>query len=222
MEKDNETLESIYNTHLVVSRRSRNKPFKVRKDFSGFESSDEYNKWVIMENFFRRFPSINKELYFKAPYELWKDKEYFGVDFFITPAATRAYTVYKKQLQEQDPDSDESLQYIKDSIITIGKYCEQNKINFDEYILEKPGVTYTWMKQIRQGQISPYVIFGFKGIDDLIYNTPEDERDLLMGDFGDRLYNYKEKYNRSKYAKQLITIGLNRIKNRQHVEKQQL
>jgi len=83
-------------------------------------------------------------------------------------------------------------------------------------------VTYTWMKQIRQGQISPYVIFGFKGIDDLIYNTPEDERDLLMGDFGDRLYNYKEKYNRSKYAKQLIIIGLNRIKNRQHVEKQQL
>lgn len=219
MEKIGENIKSIYNTHLVVSRRSRNKPFKVRQDFDNFELSDDYNKWVILENFFKRFPTIDKELYFKAPYELWKDKEYFGPDFFITPAATRAYTVYKKQLQEQDPDSDESLQYIKDSIIFIGKYCEQNNINFDKYILEKLGVTYTWMKQIRQGQISPYVIFGFKGIDDLIFNTPQDERDLLMGDFGDRLYNYKEKYNRSKYAKQLITIGLNRIKSRQQVEK---
>ena len=47
MEKVSETLKSIYNTHLVVSRRSRNKPFKVRQDFEGFESSEDFNKWLI-------------------------------------------------------------------------------------------------------------------------------------------------------------------------------
>lgn len=213
MENISQNLKSIYNTHLAVSRKTRGKPFKRREDFSDFETLPDFNKWKILEHFLNKFPNVDKELYFKAPYELWKDKDYFAVDFYITPAATRAYTTYKTQLQQQNPDFDESLTYIKESLLFISKYCKQNNLNLDDYILEKPGSIYTWMKHIRQGQISPYVIFGFSNIDDIIYNTPNDERDLLLGEFGDKLYYYKEKYNRSKYAKQLITIGLKRLKN---------
>jgi len=212
MEKISKTIKDIYNTHLIISRKVKGKPFKPRNDFKDMENDPSFHKWKILEHFFQKFPNINKEIYFKAPYELWKDKDYFAVDFYITPVATRAYTTYKKQLQQQDPDFDESLNYIKESLMFISKYCKQNSINLDEYILERHGSTYTWMKHIRSGLISPYVIFGFNNIDNIVYNTPNDERELLLGEFSNKLYHYKEKYNKSKYAKQLITIGLKKIK----------
>ena len=157
---------------------------------------------------------MDKVLYFKAPYELWKDKEYFPVDFYIKPGAIKAYTTYKTQLQQQNPDLDESLEYIKKSLLFIGRYCEENKISINDYISNKIGSTYTWMKHIRNGSISPYVIFGFNYIDDIMSNTPMDERSLLLGEFANKFYHFKEKYNKSKLAKQLVTIGLNRIKNK--------
>ena len=208
-----DNLKFIYNLHLKISRLSKGKPYRFREDFNNFETEENYSKWIILEHFFNRFPNLDKEMYFKAPYMLWKDKEYFPIDFYITPAATRAYTTYKNQLQQQDPDNDEALEYIKQSLLFIAKYCKENNIKLKEYILDCSGAIYTWMKHIRQGQISPYIIFGFNETDDIIYNTPDDEKDLLLGEFGKNMYYYKEKYNKSKYAKQLITIGLKKLKS---------
>jgi hypothetical protein len=205
-------LQKIYNTYLAVSRKSRNKPFKLRENFEGFESKTEYSMLIKLEYFFKRFPNINKETYFKAPYELWKDKDFFALDFYTTPVATRAYTLYKKQLLEQSPDNDANLEFIRESLMFIGKYCSTGGITLEQYFTHQSGATYDWMKHIRQNLISPYVVYGFTGVDDLLYRTPEDERDLLLGEFADKFYIYKQKYNESKLAKQLVVQGLQRVR----------
>lgn len=207
-----DNLKKIYNTYLVISRKSRNKPFKIRENFEEFETQKEYSMLIKLEHFFKRFPTVDKETYFKAPYELWKDKDFFGLDFYTTPVATRAYTLYKKQLLEQSPDNDANLEHIRQSLMFISKHCVTNKITLEEYFTRQSGVTYDWMKHVRQNLVSPYVVFGFTGVDNLLYRTPEDEKDLLLGEFADKFYIYKQKYNESKLAKQLIVQGLQRVR----------
>jgi len=207
-----DNLKKIYNTYLVTSRKSRNKPFKLRENFEDFEAKIEYSVLIKLEHFFRRFPLVNMEAYFKAPYELWQDKDFFALDFYTTPVATRAYTLYKKQLLEQSPDNDANLEHIRQSLMFISKYCVTNKITLEQYFVQQSGVTYDWMKHVRQNLVSPYVVFGFTGVDDLLYRTPEDEKDLLLGEFADKFYIYKQKYNESKLAKQLVVQGLQRVR----------
>jgi len=203
--------KEIYNKHLIISRKSRNKPFKPKENFSDVtaETSNYLHK---IDRLLSKFPNIDLEVYFKAPYMLWPDTEYFPLQYFATQAAIRAFTVYRKNMVEQNIDSDQTIKDIKDSLIFIGKFCVSNKITLQQYFVFRSGITYAWMSHVRKGLISPYVIFGFDNIDNLIFSIPEDERDLMLGSFQDKYYNFKESYNKSKIAKNTIVQGLSRIK----------
>lgn len=206
-----EKQQKIYNQHLRISRSCRDKPFKLRTDFSDFKDKTKIHILQRLEMFFNKFPNVNEEVYFKAPYLIWKDKDYFDLSFYLTPVATRAYTVYKKQLLEQDPDNDDNVEFVRQSLMFITKYCIEKHISLKEYYTLQTGVTYDWMKHIRQAKISPYICFGFDNIDDIIYQVPEDERDLLLGSFADKFYNYKQQYNKSKHIKHMVKTGLQKI-----------
>lgn len=207
-----ENIKTLYNQHLSITRSEKNRPYKKRVNFDDFEKTKEYNILIKLEHFFKRFPNIDTQIFFKSPFKIWKDKDYFPLEFYVTPAATRSYTLYKKQLTEIDPDSDESLEFIRSSLIFIAKYCSTNNVAIDKYHLCQVGNTYDWMKHVRQGKISLYTIFGFNNIDNIFHKTPYDERDLLLGEISNKFYVYKEKYNKSKLAKQLVSKGLNRLK----------
>lgn len=203
--------KEIYNKHLIISRKSRNKPFKPKENFSDI-TAETSNYLYKIEKMLSKFPNLDLDIYFKAPYMLWPDVEYFPLSYFTTQAAIRAFTLYRKNALEQDIDSDQSINNIKDSLIFIGKFCVSNKISLHQYYTFKGGISYTWMSHVRKGLISPYIIFGFDNIDNLVFSVPEDERDMMLGSFNDKYYNFKENYNKSKIAKQTILRGLEKIK----------
>jgi hypothetical protein len=207
-----EKQKRIYNSHLVNSRKQKNKPFNIKKDFSNINETTK-NILIKLEYLFNKYPDVDIDTYFAAPYNIWPDIEYFPLEYYTSPPATRAYTLYKKQQIDQDIDSDDTINKIKESITFIAKFCHLNGISLDQYYTYKQGITYSWMTHIRKTNIIPYVVFGFKNIDNIFFNSQEDERDLLMGTFAEKYYIYKNKFNKSKKAKHIIIEGLNRIKH---------
>lgn len=206
-----EKQKNIYNKHLAISRQSRNKPFKIKKNFSDIDATTQLSL-IKIERLLSKFPNIDLDVYFKAPFSLWKDTEYFPLEYFATQAALRAFSLYKKQLLEQNIDSNESLDEIKSSLMFICKFCISNDITLDQYIIHKSGITYSWSKHIQNASITPYVMFGFNNIDKIIFNIPEDESEYMLGTFKEKFYVYKNAFNKSTTAKHTIIEGLKKIK----------
>ena len=50
--------KELYNLYLSVSRSSRNKPFKLRQDFEGFEEKPEYIALKKICKFYGQFVGL--------------------------------------------------------------------------------------------------------------------------------------------------------------------
>jgi hypothetical protein len=202
--------KSIYNTYLHALRTLRNKPFSPRKDFTDFKDEELYHLKRIV-TFFSKFPYIKPEQYFAAPFVLHEDQEYIGLDYFSGMPAVKSYTMYMKQLQEKDPDSEEQLQFIASSLKFIGMFCIKNKIKLEEYLSHKTGITYDWMKHVKNHEISIYSLMEFPGVFENIMSIPEDERSLFLGELGNRFYAFKDRYMKSENAKYIVQNGIKKL-----------
>lgn len=201
----------IYNTYLHSSRTLRGKPFSPRKDFSDFDAQQElYLKRI--QNFLDKYPHINIKEYFNAPYLMYPDTPIFDLKYFASMSAVNAYTMWHKAQRELPPDDDYQLEKIKNSLHFVAKFCRDANISVSEYPSMKTGLTYEWMKHLKNHQISIYFIMGFSGIYDMISGMNEEEKTLLIGDISKNYLNYKLKYDNSVIAKKLVTIGIEKIK----------
>lgn len=208
-----EAEKRLYNLYIAISRSARNKPYRLRKDFSKFEDKKEYLYVKKINNFLSRFPNVKKEYYFKAPFAIYPDQEYFNIDFFATQKAIKVYTLFMKQLDEECPDSDDQLRFIKDSLRFIGMFCIKQNIKLEDYINKREGTTYVWMKHIKNREVSIYSLFEFKNIQQTVNESPEDIKDILLGEnLVKNLFTYKTRYTKSIQAKTLVQQGLNKIK----------
>lgn len=205
--------KELYNTWLYETRKAQNKPFNARKDFSSLSKKDiiALNRIATM---LKKYPHIKPEQYFKAPYAM-NEKDYYELSFFGTMKGIRALTLYLKHLQELPPDTDHHLQSIADSLKFIAKFCHYNKIKLEEYPTHKTSVTYSWMKHVKNRDVSIFTLMEFSEIYDIIISTPEDERELLLGDAGKYFLGYKTKYLKSDTARTLVKRGLDRIRKLQ-------
>jgi len=199
-------LQNIYNQYLRISRTSANKPFKLRKDFSKFDD-DKFVYLTRISNLFKRFPNVDRENYFKAPFELYDDGR-FDLDYFSTMKAVKSYTVYCNKLDYDDPDSEYHIKFIIDSLRHVGKYCHMNKISIGEYFTERIGLTYTWMKDYNTRNISIYFLMAFPQVYDIMKGEEEDVQELMMRDLEEKYVRVKMKYNSSKKAKKMLIKGI--------------
>ena len=73
-----ERQQRIYNMYLQAASLGVGHPFKMRKDFDGFEESnpEDYAAILKLEKLFNDLPGLNIYDYFAAPYKL--DKERFN------------------------------------------------------------------------------------------------------------------------------------------------
>lgn len=204
--------KEYYNTYLAVSRSCRNKPFTPRKNFEGFETTPEYIYINKISYFLSKFPQIKSSIFFKAPYELYPDVDIIDLKFYTTQKAIKAYTTYLNQLQEQSPDSEHNIEFIKESLRFIGMFCIKNKIPIEQYITHSGGSTYSWMKHVREHNVSIYSLFDFSNIFDIIHSTSKDEIDLLLSSIITHISGYKNKYDTSREARKLVEEGMKRIK----------
>jgi hypothetical protein len=212
----------LYNKHLITSRSIKNKPFKVKKDFADIIDTDKHKFLKRISVLFKKHPEIDPDLFFKAPYELYKDVEFFGLDYFSTMRAVKAYTTYKKQMFLQNPDC--QIEQVKASLHFIVKFCIENEIYLHQYPYHRSSDLFTWMTHYKQNKINLYSLFEFSDLFSSVQTLAEDIKRLYVKDFIDQFKNLYVQYQNSKlvkpYLKKTIPI-LNEFVRKNLVDKHQ-
>jgi hypothetical protein len=195
--------KTIYNKHLAVSRSLRNKPFKLKRDFTDFESDSRYIAVRRISTLINKYPDIDLDTYFMAPYKLYKDVEYFDLNYFASPRAIKSYTIYKQELTHKNPDN--QWDDVRKSLHFIGLFCIKNKIDLTEYPNFKlTGSEPEWVYHIKRNEINIYSLMEFSGIYDLIYKMPADIKELFLGNYGVNFADFWSQYNRSSKLRYLL------------------
>jgi hypothetical protein len=205
--------QNIYNTYLRLSRTLRGQPWRPRQDFEGFDDTKEGFYVKRLDLFFTKFPSIIMEEFFTAPFELYKDEKYFGLDFFITQKAINAYAVYHRQKEGESPDSPDQLKFLLDSLKFIGSYCKENGILLSEYIHHKIEISYAFAVHYKQKKVSIYSLIFFPSFEKNVYQLEPDERDLFFNSENPDFSKFKTRFLTSSKARNIATIGYNRLEN---------
>ena len=161
--------KQIYNTYLIVSRSIINKPFKIRKDFTGFEKKREYLAVVKLAAFFKKHRHLNVKSFFEAPFFVYEE-DYFGIDFFCTHKAVSTYTKYNDIFLVENPDSAAVGGKIKESIVFITNYCKTNNIKIRQYIMckETGSQSYAFLGHLKDRKINVYVLFAFRDFESIL------------------------------------------------------
>lgn len=201
--------KKAYNTYLKTIRSQQNKPFKLRKNFDGFEKEEKYYYIKRIGNLFIKMPHVNMDDYFISPYKVYEyDPEaIYDLKFYSSLKAINCYKQYMKLKEMKDPDSEEQIEFIADSFKFILKFCMENKLTFSKYIHYKTGHIHEWMKHYIENKISLYSLFDNGDIFDIIMCMDKTSRNLLLGDLEKRFFQMKEKYMNSKKAKILVEKG---------------
>ena len=213
MEKDqiSELERLIYNKHLAVSRSVKNKPFKVKKNFDDVVSSEKHKFLKRLAILFRKHPEIDINTFFEAPYKLYPDVEYFGLDYFSTMRAIKSYTTYKKIIFVQDPDM--QIDSVKESLRFITRFCVENKIYLHQYPNHSSSDLFTWMTHYKQNKINIYTMMEFPNIFSSVQTLAEDVRRFFVQDFVDQFKDLHAKYNSSRELKPFLKKALPTVNN---------
>jgi len=85
--------KTIYNEYLKESRKSKNQPFKLRKDFSKLDETVgiALKRLAVL---FEKHKEIAISDFFKAPYAIYSESETFYLKFYTTQKAITVYKIY--------------------------------------------------------------------------------------------------------------------------------
>ena len=172
----------------------------------------------VLEKFFSEHPHINIDMFMEAPYKVYSNKttSVYPLSFYRKPLALTTYFMYKDNLDEESPDSNDNLMLIKESIIFIKNFCIEKEIQFKDYLNYSESATYSWCHHLMDNKISIYSILGYSFFGINIYmmlnQLPPDERELFLYKYNEDITNYINKLNDSKKAKLLILRGYEKIK----------
>ena len=215
----NDFQQRVYNCYLSTTRSALKQPFTLRKDFSDFTEESEYYRYTKkLAMFFRKFPNIDMQQYFRAPFEIYKDGEQYDMKFFISQKAIALYSMYVKRLNDESPDSPDQILHIRNSLVFIIKFCRDNHISIDNYIYYKsPGATTEdFLTHYRNRNVSIYVLLKMPGFENVVYSLDEELRELFFDDVLDKISTFKIRLYKSDKAKPLIEKTINSIKQILH------
>ena len=95
----------LYNKWLAVTRSQAGQPFKLRKNWKGFESKPEYIYIKKLAYRLQKYDNINIDEYFKAPYKVYRDEMSYPLSFYVSMKAITCYkieTMRSKNITEQE------------------------------------------------------------------------------------------------------------------------
>ena len=206
--------KNLYNTFLRVYRTKQNLPYRPRKNFDKFIDTPSYVAVLKLERFFNKFPHIDTQLFFTAPYEVYPDDDAYHIEFYISPKAVRMYSLYMKKRDDESPDSVNQKEYIKRSLVYILKYCTDNNINLDEYINLKLNDLHVFILHLKDHNVSVYTLLGIDGFDQIMKSYDSDRLNFIVGEnFVNKLAIFRTRLYNSKDAKKLVIKGTKLIKN---------
>lgn len=213
----------LYNKHLAISRSLKNKPFKFKKDFSDIVDSDKFKFIKRIATLFKKHPEIDPDVFFSAPYKLYPDVNYFGLDYFSSMRAIKAYTMYKKTIFLQDPDS--QIKEVKKSLEFITKFCLENNLYLHQYPFHRKSDLFTWMTHYKENKINIYSVMEFSDVFSSVQTLTEDLQRFFVKEFVEQFKTLYGLYNNSKqlkpYMKKAVP-ALNNFINQQLTNKQSI
>ena len=201
----------LYNRHLVASRTARNKPFRLKTQFDDIVNTDKHKFLQKISVLFAKHPELNADVYFMSPYKLYPDVAYFALDYFASMRAIKSYTIYKKQLLVEDPDS--QLEDVTLSLRFIANFCIKEQIYFYAYTQHRTGDVYTWMLHYKQNKINIYSLFEFTNVHSSVSQLTQDVQNFFVHDFVEQFHNLKMKYIKSNKIKPYIQTAFPVLSN---------
>lgn len=201
--------ENIYNNHLIISRSVKNQPFKIRQDFSKIDSTTTLTlKKLVL--FFNRHQNIKQKDFFKAPYEYYGVDNHFDLAFYITPKALKCYSLAMNKKERQDPDSEESIQQVKDSCSFIYRFCLNNNLSLETYKTALSGTMPILLQHLKDHHINFYIIHALNATSTL-QRVESDLLDFFIKDFNNLLNETRINYVKSQRLKGVTKKALDLI-----------
>ena len=199
--------EKIYNSHLAISRKMRNKPFRIRKNFSSLETS-VVDKLAALERFFLSLPSVNIDEYFTSPYEIFEDDDYFDLDFYLTSKAKKAYSQYMKKIEISDPDTEASLKRLIDGLKFVKTFCREKNLTLEKYHVYMESNLPCIIEHLKNHNINMYCLhaLGITKID-----VENRVLDFIFSDFWTTFQKTKNKFFLSGKMKELAKQATTKI-----------
>jgi hypothetical protein len=203
--------QKIYNEYLKTSRQAKNQPYRLRKNFDDIPS-DVLVYLKRISNILRKFPSIHVNDYFKAPYSIYGVEEYFDLKYFTSQKAIRAYTLYVQKEPDFDPDSEDMLLKVLDSLKFLKEFLFANNISLQQYPSHMTNEMKSFILHWKERKIHPYVLIE---LPNALYYIRHEDQELLKFMFGENVYEniqlYTNRYFSSKKLKVLIKQGLKKL-----------
>jgi hypothetical protein len=194
--------KAIYNSYLIASRTIKNKPFKLRQDFSSLEDQT-YIALKKLGFFFAKNSNIRQIDFFTAPYDYYGKENHFDLSYYLTTRALKCYTLYQKKKTTQDPDSESNIDRCKECCSFIYKFCKENSLTLQEYKSIINGTTPLIIQHLREHKINFYILHGLQ-CDRTIKQVEVDLLDFFVSDFQNLLNETRVNFQRSTRLKNVI------------------
>jgi hypothetical protein len=193
--------EQIYNSHLYISRTINNKPVRLRNNFDKLSEKD-----VVclkkLSNFFNRYRHINFQDWFTAPYKVYSDEDqYFDLHYFTTRKALKCYSMYMKQRELDDPDSEQVIIRMRECLSFIYKFCTQNNMTLDQYTKSNIDNLPTVIVHLKEHNINFYTLHLLE-VDAIIKAVETSILNFIVSDFWNTYSRTRTKFASSNLLKQ--------------------
>ena len=197
----------IYNSHLAISRKMRDKPFRIRKDFSDMDQT-KLDRLASLERFFNSYQNIKIDDYFAAPYVIFEDDDYFDLDFYLTSKAKKAYSQYMKKIEMDDPDSESSLNRLVDSLKFVKNFCKEKNLTLKEYPLYIEDALPNMIDHLKNHHINMYALHAL-GVTKI--EVENRILDFIFSDFWISFQKTKNKFYLSKKMKEFSKQAIDKV-----------
>ncbi len=197
----------IYNSHLAISRKMRDKPFRIRKDFSDMDQT-KLDRLASLERFFNSYQNIKIDDYFAAPYVIFEDDDYFDLDFYLTSKAKKAYSQYMKKIEMDDPDSESSLNRLVDSLKFVKNFCKEKNLTLKEYPLYIEDALPNMIDHLKNHHINMYALHSL-GVTKI--EVENRILDFIFSDFWISFQKTKNKFYLSKKMKEFSKQAIDKV-----------
>lgn len=201
----------IYNTFLKISRSQAGLPYRLRKQWDGFESTPQYQHILRLKNFFSRNKSVDIKEFFSAPFTIYPGESGFDLPFYSSPKAIKIYTLAQKKKLFLSPDDEFHLNSIARGIKYIWRFTREKNIELLDYPKFKEGIQASFIIHLKERRISIYNLFAFECFEkELLQHDPDILR-FTLGELYDNIAVFRTKFLTSKSAKVLAVQGLRRL-----------
>lgn len=177
-----ESQKKIYNLYLKAYRKSKNSPFREKKNFDDVAKDEKkIHHLKKLESLFKKYPALLNQNYFDAPYKIYHcDKDtFYPLSFYSSQKGISTCLSYIEHIRDSDPES--QFEYFKESYKFIANFCVEKRIPLEQYTKYCSVSQNDCLIHLKQHKISWYIVFSVPHFYELLYSLPPDEFQLYFG-----------------------------------------